>query len=150
MKKFLSLAVMLVLAMTMSVCSFAANSPVGKPQFSVDIVSNSTGTEKTTTKVVQNGDQLILTAEDSTYKFEKWIIEGEYELVKGALTDKEITIIPKADLKVNAKYSTSSQVVDPNKDPTSPPLGDGAYVAIALLAVAALVGSLTLKKKLSK
>lgn len=170
MKKKMLALIVVVLLMFSSVTVMAANSPVAPNYFEITVEGQTVGKNGATNLVVdggkitissgivEEGKEVTLTATpDKNNKFSKWVIDGDYEIVEGSLTDLTITIIPKSDLDVDADFLDSSDQPieeDPTKKPgnssnVSPKTGvaTGA-IMITLLASGAV--AITSRKKFSE
>ena len=89
-----------------------------------------------------------------------WYIEGEYEIVSGDLTSKELVIRPLSDIKVEEMYNVEGskgyfepdddkKPVKPNEDPESPKTSDNTLPLALVLSVSGLAVMLYSKKRLA-
>lgn len=168
MKKKLLVALTVVLLTFASVPVMAANSPATNPVYSITIGDQTVGKNgasgikvdggkiSVSTGAVSVGEEVTLTATaDKGYKFSKWVIDGDYTIVSGSLTSKTITIIPNADLNINAKFvdangkEPETEIKKPDNSGTSPKTGAAAgAILITLLASGGV--AVTSRKKFSK
>lgn len=121
MKKIVVLLMVAVMLFAVAAPVFAVESP-DKPgtEFSVTIDVITDGGNAS--KVVNEDGTVVLTATpDENYKFVKWDISGEYEIVSGTLTGSPITIKPVSDVTVKVSFD-GKQAVKPT-DATSPETG---------------------------
>lgn len=155
MKKIVSALVALMMVACLSVTAFAAVSP------SAPIHKDYDGGTATFEKDTNSG-AIILTAKNRKgYKFLKWEINGNYEIVSGSLDSKTITIkFVSADSEVQLKdvdatpkfEKVPGAATKPTKgddDKVSPGTSDNGLGVMAL-AVLALGGVVISKKKLAK
>lgn len=119
---------------------------------------------------VTAGSSIILTASaDEGNVFSKWILSGDYEIVSGSLDDETITIIPKGDINVDAKFlsedgsassssddvqtesdedasSVEDSVGTANSSSTSPKTGTPIFPAVLVLLAASGVCLVSINK----
>ncbi len=173
MKKVLSIALALVMIFALSAVAFADEatdateyvSPTPKEYFDI-VVSYEPGDGSLgdavadTYQIIRNSDGTVtlIATPKGEGKFDKWIIEGEYDVVEGDLTDPTITIRPKSDIKADAVFvkatSDATEAVNPkpttpakpNNSSTSPKTGDPLFLIIALAALALGTGIFAVKK----
>ena len=104
MKRIISLFSVLIILLSVNTVAFGAGSPVGEKLYKISISSNRIDSDigDNYFEVVTAGEEISLAAEKDTdvSEFDKWSINGEYDLISGKLTSKEITIKPLGDLKV--------------------------------------------------
>lgn len=170
MKKRIFALIAVALLMFSSVTVMAANSPTPSDYFEITVEGQTVGKNGATNLIVdggkisvssgiiEEGKKVTLTVTpDKNNKFSKWVIDGDYEIVEGSLTDLTITIIPKSDLDIDAKFLNSED--EPIKEnPTKKPDNDSnvspktgvatGAVMITLLASGAI--AITSKKKFSE
>ena len=109
-------------------------------------------------EIVPEGDVIRLIVDDKyTNSFIKWQIDGEYEIVSGSLTSKELVIRPLGNIDayayVNEKSEDTDKPVTPGKKDDSPKSPDTSAAPVAgIVAVIALAGctALVAKKRISK
>lgn len=149
-KKFLSVAVALLIMLVSAVPAFAVSSPVATVEYKVNMhLSNGgTGSYKFTTGINENGEQgVYLEAETKDgYKFENWVIEGPYS-TKEELTSESVDIIITGDIDVTPMFSSkdasatqpsSTAPVVTDDSSKSPQTGNSNAVLFIVL-----IGSLT-------
>lgn len=148
MKKFLAILFSIVILATfMAVPAFAESSPVGKVVHKIEVISNATGEDVTTTYEVEDGDTITFTKTDgSDYEFKGWVITGDYEIVSGDLNSDELVVKPLSDLKVVESYDVETEPSDPNDSDKAPQTGNGALMVTVLLTAGAFVAMLATKK----
>ena len=148
MKKFLAvLFSVVILATFMAVPALAEKSPEGEVVHKVEITTNSTGEDVTTTHEVKDGETITLTkTEGSDYEFKGWVITGDYEIVSGTLTSDTIVIKPLGDITVEELYDVETESGDPNDSDKAPQTGNGALMVTVLLTAGAIVAMVATKK----
>ena len=165
MKKFLSIALAIVMIFALSAVAFAEEateykSPVPQDEFKIDVswfpgdgsLGDAVADQYT---VVKNTDGTVtITANPKANgEFTKWEIDGKYEVVSGDLTTPVITVRPASDLKIVAYFKapggTEPTTVKPTEkpsNPVSPKTGDPLFLIIALAALALGTGIFAVKK----
>lgn len=165
MKKLLIPLLVLTMIFSLSVCAFAESvqSPTAPVVYQVTV--NQPDKSNGSVARVDNADgtvTLTVSPEDVA-TFTKWVLEGDYEIVSGSLTDTTITIKPKADnVVVNTEFKgeepttaaeettvPSDAPADDNGSGTSPETGAPVAAVVVTLAVA-LGAAFVAKKQLSK
>lgn len=153
MKKVISLfAILLLIFSAFSYNAFAEVSPVGDKKVKVEITNNIDEDDKTISYEVK-GDNIEISVNEEYikdgYKFVKWVIEGEYEIVSGSLTSKDLVIRPLGDVKLTQLFDIEGieeeeekEEGESNKSDVSPQTSDSSL--ISLLAGAALVSAIAL------
>lgn len=142
MKKFLAVLFSVVLLATFMAVSASAAvpSPSGDVYHKVEIKGGETVS-------VKDGDQYKLEATDDEKDFEGWEITGDYEIVSGTLTSKELVILPKSDLVVEAKYKdVVVEDKEENDSDKAPQTGNGALMLTVVLTAGAFVTMVATKK----
>ena len=118
MKKIIAIIMSLALVMSLGTMAFAAGSPQGDKTYKVTITSDreESGSSKDNYKVVQNGDTFEITADedDDEYEFLGWEIIGEYEIVSGSLTSRDLVIRPLGDITIN---QLAEYIVEADEEP---------------------------------
>ena len=158
MKKIFAVLLTLIMMFALSVTAFGVVSPVGEKEYEVKtyVVDDVDGTTSFQWyKIIPEGDNIRLIVDDKYINsFIKWIIEGDYEIVSGTLTDTEILIHPKSDIDAYVHITYSAHDTDkPGKPDDSKKSPDTSAAPIAsAVAVMALAGmtALIAKKKISK
>lgn len=152
MKKFIALAVAVVMAASFSVVAFAKSSPSGQTKYKVTVTSNKGGSSSSNYKMTKNNDGTItLTAVKGKYDFQRWEISGRYEIVSGSLKSGKIVIRPLSDLKVKQIFNIKGNGTKPNDGSgKSPKTGENGVTALGLTLVLALAGVAISKKQLAK
>lgn len=151
MKRAISLFIALVLAISVSVVSFAAASPGGKTEYDVTISSNKGGSTSKLYKMIKNNDGTVTLVHISSHKdFLRWKIIGDYELVKGPLTADKIIVYPLEDLKVKMIFEKGDKDGKDDDGSKSPQTADKALVGILSVAVLAGAAAVVSKKSLNK
>ena len=107
MKRFASLALALIMIFALAVPAFAEVSPTGVVYYNIDTGIEGSGiVDASANKVAKDGDETVtFKASDDEGYFTYWIIEGDYTIVSGSLTEDTITIIPHSDVKAVASFS---------------------------------------------
>lgn len=154
MKKFISIFAILLLAFsTISFSVFAAGSPQGDKKVKVEITNNIDEDDKSVTYIVKGEDLKISINEEyisDGYKFIKWKIVGDYEIISGTLTSKSLVIKPLSDVKVTQLFDIEGleeekpdkQEGESNKSDTSPETANRSM--LGLIAGAFVVSAITL------
>ncbi len=173
MKKLIALILGLVLIFSLSVTAFAAESP--SATLKVEVILRKVDSASSTVKsdVTHSADKGVIitaTADETTYgRFNSWSIyksvpgsttldlakEGvDYEIVGGSLTEGEIKIKCNSSVIVCANYNdvVTNPLVTSNADSSAnaPQTGDAAGFYFAVIALAALVFGVAVKKQYSK
>lgn len=149
MKKILAAILALTLVFAMAVSVGAKVSPTPKEFFDVTVRTEGSGdADADPYKVEKNEDgSSTLTATEKNGKFQRWEIEGEYEILEGSLTSKVIRIRPLSDIVATAIFTEGSKGdSNPNTDSTSPKTGDMLFYALGMLTVALGVGVFAFRK----
>ena len=144
----LTLAVIMIFAFTVSVAAESNLSPTGKQYYKIETSSEGGGqVSASTNKVQKNTDGSVkLTAIETTGKFIRWAITGDYSIKDGGtLEDKVLTIVPSSDIKAVAKFSGSGGSGN-NGSSTSPKTGDPLYAVIPFMAIALAAAFISMKK----
>lgn len=153
MKKFISIAIALMIIMISAVPAFAVQSPQATVKYHVVVVPSGggDGSYEFTTDIDEKGDQhvIIKPKPDDGYELKDWDITGDYTIVK-RYPDGSIEIIIRGDIKctphyvkktpgaTNVEEPTKAVVSDTSK--TSPQTGNNnvAVVVTFLLALSAV------------
>lgn len=123
--------------------------------FSVDpeyltISGNATGDGSwtaTPNKVLKgSGETVTLTATEANDPFVKWVLECQYDVVSGSLTEKTLVIRPYTDINVTAVFGSDTPSENPDDDNTSPKTGDNTVTFIAIVLMAMALGMFAVKK----
>ena len=155
MKKVVSLfAILILIFSAFSYNAFAEVSPEGDKKVKVEITNNIDEDDKTISYEVK-GDNIEISVNEEYikdgYKFVKWVINGEYEIVSGSLTSKDLVIRPLGDVKLTQLFDIEGiedekeeekEEGESNKSDVSPQTSDSGL--ISLLAGAALVSAIAL------
>ena len=152
MKKIIAISLVVIMMLSLSVSALAVdlNGSPDKPGTEHKVETYSTDGGTATHTVNPDGTVTITATTEDGHTFTKWIIEGDYEIVSGSLTDKVIVIIPKSDIIATAYFDGAVKPpVKPWDKEESPETGN--YVAIvAAVAVVALFGCAWSVKKAVK
>ena len=140
MKKFLAMLISIVILSTfMVIPTFAEKSPEGDVFHKVVIKDGETIT-------VKDGENVQLIAKDNV-EFIGWEIIGEYEIISGSLTSKNLVIRPLSDLIVEGKYKdVAEEDKEENESDKAPQTGNGVLMITVLLTAAAFVTMVATKK----
>lgn len=160
MKKISAIVLVLAMMFALATTAFAVSSPVGGKEYDIKtyVVSDVDGTSSFQWyKIIPEGDNIRLIVDDKYINsFIKWVIEGEYEIVEGSLTDKEIVIRPKGDVSAYAHVSEKIEA-DTDKTPgktddgkKSPDTSAAPIASAALVTLIAGATAIVAKKKISK
>lgn len=156
MKKIIAIIMSLALVMSLGTMAFAAGSPQGDKTYEVTITSDrdKNSSSKGEYKVVKNGDTFEITADedDDEYKFLGWEIIGEYEIVSGSLTSRDLVIRPLGDITINqlAEYigeageepddgEDKEEEGETNKSDKSPQTGNNIFFILGGIFAASFV-----------
>ncbi len=151
MKKIIALILTLAMVLALPVFAFAEDSPSGDPEYDVNIIQVDGAT--VTGGKNDDGSYTVTVTVKDTHNFNKWDIQGEYELVDCELTDETVTFTYTSDITVKAeliKKGASSGTGSIDTGSGSPETGNDntyAIVAVALLAVIAVAGVFVIKSK---
>ena len=97
-----------------------------------------------TVEAVKDGDDGVqLTAHAGDEAFFMWLIEGDYEIVAGNITNDVIFIAPKSDIKVLALYNDGANAVPANLKIVFSSLNEG-FVQTLKLFLITLLGAIPL------
>lgn len=138
MKKVLSIALTLLMLVSLSAVAFAADdfqSPGADDFFNVIVeVKDNKGGNVVSDKVVgEKGEEFKIVAKpDSDGNFSHWIITGEFEWVKGDANSAEIVIRPLSNVTFTAVFDGGETIKDNGSQ--SPVQGYDYSVAIAVMA----------------
>lgn len=164
MKRFISVALALVMIFALAATVAAKDSPVGRDYYAIEVgydpADGSLGTaggDKSNVRVdaVDEDGTVKLTAiNKDNGEFIGWEISGEYEIVSGSLNDLVIVVRPLSDIKAIAKFkssatpdsSSSKSSSGSNDDKTSPKTGDPLWIVLGLAVLALGAGALAVKK----
>lgn len=143
MKKIIALlvAVVMLFAVAAPVLADENDSPFDPgTEFSItiDVVTDGGNASK----VVNEDGTVVLTATpDENYKFVKWDISGEYEIVSGTLTASPLTVKPTSDITVKVHFD-GEDVAKPT-DPSSPETGVNtvSFDIFAILMLVSVAGA---------
>lgn len=137
MKKLISILVATILVFSVaSTFASAEVSPEGDKTYKVTI-DLGVREEEPSFSYVTEGDTITLTAntksKDEEFKFVRWTIIGEYEIISGSLTSETLVIRPLGDIsvvQVLEQYYEDDKLPDDEKDddkdkkPSKKPQGD--------------------------
>ncbi|MCR5653631.1 MAG: hypothetical protein K6F88_07495 [Ruminococcus sp.] len=111
MKRICALAAAVLILVFAAVPAFAADknpSPTKPTVYHVVIHNPNGGTGTYTMEFDEDGQHATLVAHPKNgYDFVGWKIEGEYTLVSGKMTDKEIVILLRSDVDVYPMFKKS-------------------------------------------
>lgn len=147
----------LVISAVSCVSAFAANgnSPQGEKTHEITISSNRDDFEQKFS-YVKSGDTYTITAQKDTddYKFSRWEIIGDYELVSGSLTSRKIVVRALGDIEIKqifkdltANNEKPEKPGKPNKSDKSPKTGSNVAICLGMLCAAAAAASVIANKK---
>lgn len=171
MKKLIAVTLALVMIFALTVTVAAKDSPVGRDYYSITVAYNpsdgSIGTasgDKSSVQVSapdEDGYVTLTAIAKGDGAFDQWIIEGDYELISGSLTDPVIVIKPKSDINATAKFKNAGSTPDEksssksdsekpssggNDSQSSPKTGDPLWIVLGLAVLALGTGALAVKK----
>lgn len=148
MKKFLSVLMVVAMLFVIAIPVAAEISPKPDPVVDAGTVPEDGGNVD---KIVnEDGTITLIVKPEDGYNFIKWEIDGEYEIIKGELTDKTITIKPNSDVKADAKLEKVQDVKPTPKPPVTSPSTGVAPVLCAVAMVVSMAGAGYSFKKSSK
>ena len=149
MRKVIALLLTVLLLGSLATAVFAAPSVVAPVEFEIEIILDLDPPEDGGKVTVKEGEEYVLTPpEKEGYEFDKYVIEGEYEIVKK--DGDKWTIIPKSDLVIHVKYKGVEPKPVPHDDkPVSPSTGDNSLF-LGILMVVGLCGVVLATRKLVK
>ena len=163
MKKLVSVVLALVMIFALTATVAAEVSPVGKDYYSIvvgyDPADGSLGTaggDKSNVKVDavgEDGEVQLTAVNKGNGEFIEWVIDGEYEIISGSLTDPVIVIKPLSDINAVAKFTapgttpdSSSKTTNPDTSKSSPKTADPLWIVLGMAVLALGAGALAVKK----
>ena len=160
MKRMISVVLALVMIFALAATVAAKSSPVGKDFYDIGVsykpADGSLGTasgDKDKVKISdpdEDGNVTLTAVKKGDGSFEKWIIDGDYDIVSGSLTDSVIVIKPKSDIKAVAQFAGATPDQKPTEKPndsqTSPKTGDPMLIILGLAILALGAGACAVKK----
>ena len=168
MKRIASVALALIMVFALAATFAAKDSPVGKDFYDISVgyspADGSLGTaasDKGSVKISdpdENGNVTLTATAKGDGVFDKWTIDGDYDIVSGSLTDPVIVIKPKSDIKATAQFKAPGSTPDEssskgsgsqsggNESQSSPKTGDPIWIVIGLSVLALGAGALAVKK----
>lgn len=157
MKKIFAVLLAVVLVVFATVPAFAIKSPSGETKYDVVVNNNQGGTGSYTVESVEDNDHYIITADPKDgYEFSHWVIDGDYDIIEGSLTDITITIKPLSDVVITPYFEKDGETPgegpkddDSDKSPATGDVSTQVMVVIAMLSVA-LFGAVVVKRSTSK
>lgn len=155
MKKIFAVLVAAMIVVFAAVPAFAVPSPTkSSGQYKVTMHNQNGGAGSYTEKKDKDGQHVTLTAHPKNgYTFTKWVIEGDYEITKGSLTDDEIVVLLKSDIDVTPQFKGEggSVSVSQNTSSESPKTGDSTPLVVTLISLSVLaLGAVGVKLAVSK
>ena len=155
MKKLFAILVAAMIVVFATVPAFAVVSPSkSSGQFKVTMHNQNGGSGSYTEERDKDGQHVTIKAHPKNgYTFSKWVIDGDYELVKGSLTDEEIYLLLKSDIDVTPLFAGKGGTisVSQNTSPESPKTGDSTPLVITLISLSVLaLGAVGVKLAVSK
>lgn len=155
MKKVFAVLVAAMIVVFAAVPAFAAPSPTkSSGKYKVTMHNQNGGSGSYTEEKDKDGQHVTLKAHPKNgYTFTKWVIEGDYEITKGTLTDDEIVVLLKSDIDVTPQFKGKggSVSVSQNTSPESPKTGDSTPLVITLISLSVLaLGAVGVKLATSK
>ena len=160
MKRMISVVLALVMIFALAAVVTAKSSPVAKDFYDISVSYNpadgSLGTASGDKDKVNisdpddNGNVTLTAVKKGDGSFEKWVIDGDYDIISGSLTDSVIVIKPKTDIKATAKFAGATPDQKPTEKPndskTSPKTGDPLWIILGLAVLALGAGAIAVKK----
>lgn len=155
MKKISAVLLALMIVVFASLPAFAVVSPTkSSGKYKVTMHNQNGGSGNYTEKVDKDGQHVTLTAHPKNgYKFTNWIIDGKYTIVKGSLTDDEITVLLGSDIDVYPQFEGEDAAVTPSQNTSSksPQTGDSTPLTITIICLSVLaLGAVGVKLAVSK
>ena len=159
MKRFISIFAILILTFSaFSFSAFAEVSPQGDKKVKVEITNNIDEDDKTISYEVKGDKVTISVNEDyikDGYKFIKWKIVGDYEIVSGSLTSKNLVIKPLGNVILTQIFDIEGVEEKPDKKPqgesnksdVSPETADSGILNLLVGAAALSMVTLGATKK---
>ena len=132
MKRFvaLTIAIIMVLAVTLSVsvCASENPSPTSQQYYKITWGTEGDGTANgTTNKIDKNSDGTVtFSADQGQGYFTRWIITGDYEIVSGGIDQTTITIRPLSDVDAIASFSEDEDYLTMTAVPDPASLGEAS------------------------
>ncbi len=158
MKKIFAVLIAALIVVFAAVPAFASPSPTkSSGKYKVTMHNQNGGSGSYTEQWDKDGEHVTLKAHPNNgFTFTKWVIDGDYEIVKGKLTDDEIVLKLKSDIDVTPQFKKeggSGSAVSPsqNTSPESPKTGDSTPLVITLISLSVLaLGAVGVKLAVSK
>jgi len=151
MRKLAALLLVVLLLGSLATVAFAEDDPSKTidPKYKVEIIYDFEVPEDGGTYTVKENEEFVFSPKEKDgYTFDRYEIEGEYELV--SKDGNTWTIIPKSDLIIHVKYKGVTPEPKPTDDkPVSPGTGVNT-VLIAAVILVGLCGVVLAGKKLAK
>lgn len=147
----LSILMLTVLCTAVSFSAMAAKSPEGGLVYKISVVSYASGQPTAGTYKVEGENIRLIAAEKSNYVFTGWVIKGEYNIISGTLTSKELVIKPLSDLSIEESYDVegSQGFGKTNDSDKAPQTGNPALGASLILLVSGISVMMYAKKRLA-
>lgn len=149
MKKIVAIGMVVAMLLTLVVSAVAVdlNPSPTKPGTEYKIVVQASDGGSAIYKINEDGSLTLIAKPAPGHQFTKWIIEGDYVVVTGTITDAEFTIMPKSDIYALASFDgKTTPSVKPWEDEDSPKTGN-AIIPVAVVAVVSLLGCAWCAKK---
>lgn len=149
MKKIIAIGMVIAVMLTLvvSVAADTLNPSPTKPGTEYKIVVQASDGGTAIYRINEDGSVTFIANPTPGHQFTKWIIEGDYVVVTGTVTDKEFTVTPKSDLKAFASFDGKTEPgVKPWPENDSPKTGN--FIApVVIVAVVSLIGCAWCAKK---
>ena len=127
MKRFASIILVIAMLFTLAVSVAAEESPTPVDYYKINTDTEGSGSVTiSTNKVEKDTDGTVtLTATNDEGFFTYWIIDGNYRIVDGSLTDSVITIVPESDIDAVGSFSVDKDYLTMTVECVPADLGKG-------------------------
>ena len=147
MKKIIALILAVVMVFALAVSTAALISPTPDDYNDIKVVVDGNGKAEADKYKVKkgSGDDVTLTATETSDSFVNWTIDGEYIIVSGNLSSKVLVIEPQSDIVATAHFKGTGGGSG-NNDNTSPKTSDPIVYVLAVMLIAAAGGIFCVRK----
>lgn len=147
MKKIIAVLLAVVMVFALAVSTAALISPTPDDYNDIKVVVDGNGKAEADKYKVKkgSGDDVTLTATETTDSFINWTIDGEYVIVSGSLSSKVLVIEPESDIVATAHFKGTGGG-NGNGGNTSPKTSDPIVMVLAVMMIAAAGGIFCVRK----
>lgn len=140
MKKICAIAMAVVLMIFSVIPAFAAISPSADIEYDVIIENTEGGKGSYESEIIEGKKYVTLIADAKDgYKFSHWVVNGDYTIVEGSLSDSEFVVVLNSDIEASPYFDKidggkTDDSIDQDHSSTSPQTGDFGHYYIFLVA----------------